>query len=224
MIATTLWKDEASREDAVYKNAFRRRRFAGFLALVDDVLRERGRCRVLDLGGGVSYWLGLEDAWRDRPLHVTLVNLEQEAVPDARFESRAGDACHLPDQPDGAFDIVHSNSVIEHVGTWSDKARMAAEVRRLAPRYFVQTPNYWFPIEPHFRTAAIHWLPRPWRREMVLRKARGFYPRATSLMEADTILRDAALLDAHEMSALFPDARIARERFCGLTKSLIAIR
>lgn len=224
MIATTFWKDEASREDAVYKNAFRQRRFAGFLRVVDDVLREHGRCRVLDLGGGVSYWLGLEDAWRGRPIHVTLVNLVQEAVPDGRFESRAGDARSLPDQPDNAFDIVHSNSVIEHVGSWADKARMAAEVRRLAPRYFVQTPNYWFPIEPHLRTPFIHWLPRPWQRDLVLRKARGFYPRATSLGEADGILRDASLLDGPEMASLFPDARVERERFCGLTKSLIAIR
>ncbi len=224
MTALSLSKDEAAREDAVYRNAFRRRRFADFLALVDAVLAERGQCRVLDLGGGVSYWLGLEEAWRDRPIHVTLVNLASEAVPDARFESRAGDACSLPDLPDGSFDIVHSNSVIEHVGRWSEKRRMAAEVRRLAPRYFVQTPNYWFPIEPHFRLPVIHWLPRPWQRSLVMGGARGFYPRATTLDEADGILADASLLDAREMTALFPDARIGRERFLGLTKSLIAVR
>ncbi|WP_375461788.1 class I SAM-dependent methyltransferase [uncultured Enterovirga sp.] len=224
MTSLALPKDDTAREDAVYRNAFRRRRFAAFLALVDDVVRERGRCRVLDLGGGVSYWLGLEQAWRDRPVHVTLVNLASEPVPDGRFESLAGDACSLPDYPDDAFDIVHSNSVIEHVGSWSNKKRMAAEVRRLAPRYFVQTPNYWFPIEPHFRTPAIHWLPRPWQRRLVMRSALGFHPRAESLDEADRILADASLLDGREMAELFPDGRILRERFCGLTKSLIAIR
>lgn len=224
MIAALSWRDDASREDAVYRNAFRRKRFAAFLALVDEVVRERGRCRILDLGGGVAYWLGLEESWRDRPIHVTLVNLAAEPVPDGRFLSLAGDACSLPEQPDAAFDIVHSNSVIEHVGSWADKRRMAAEVRRLAPRHFVQTPNYWFPIEPHFRMAAIHWLPRPWRRALVMGAARGFYPRAATLDQADAVLRDAALLDAREMAELFPGSRLVRERFCGLTKSLIAIR
>lgn len=224
MIGTTLWTDAESRENAVYRNAFRRRRFAQFLALVDAVVQEKGRCRVLDLGGGVSYWMGLEEAWRDRPLHITLVNLASEPVPDSRFESRAGNACSLPELPDGAFDIVHSNSVIEHVGTWADKKRMAAEVRRLAPRYFVQTPNYWFPIEPHFRMLGIHWMPRPWQRALVSSKARGFYPQAAGLDEADRILADASLLDGQDMATLFPEARIERERFFGLTKSLIAIR
>lgn len=224
MIASVLFRDAESRERAVYRNAFRMSRFARFLRIVDDVVREKGRCRVLDLGGGVAYWMGLEEAWRERPLHLTLVNLESERVPDERFESRAGNACSLPEYADDAFDVVHSNSVIEHVGGWPDKVGMAREVRRLAPRHFVQTPNFWFPIEPHFRTPAIHWLPRPMSRALVERRALGFYPRATSLDEADRILSDAILLDAREMATLFPQSRIVRERFCGLTKSLIAIR
>lgn len=224
MTSLTCPAEDEARDAAVYRNGFRRRRFASFLALVDDVVRERGRCRVLDLGGGVAYWMGLEEVWRDRPLHITLINVASEPVPDGRFESLAGDACHSPDLADASFDIVHSNSVIEHVGGWRDKKRMAAEVRRLAPRYFVQTPNYWFPIEPHFRAPAIQWLPRPWQRRLVMAAALGFHPRAKSLDEADDILADASLLDRREMADLFPDGRIVRERFCGLTKSLIAIR
>jgi len=101
---------------------------------------------------------------------------------------------------------------------------MAHEVRRLARRYFVQTPNYWFPLEPHLRTPFIHWLPEPWRAAIVSRRACGYHPRAQSYDEARTILDDARLLDANAMATLFPDAAIERERFAGLTKSLIAIR
>jgi hypothetical protein len=101
---------------------------------------------------------------------------------------------------------------------------MAQEVRRLAPRYFVQTPNFWFPVEPHFRLPFIHWLPEPWRASIVMRRACGFYPRARSCNEARCIIDDARLIDARAMSELFPDAVIERERFAGFTKSLIAIR
>jgi hypothetical protein len=223
-ITETLSPAEAQREAAVYQNGFRRRRLARFVEIVDAVLREKDTCRIIDLGGGPSFWLGLEDAWAGRPIHITLVNVASVAAPDERFTSLLGDACDLAQFPDRSFDVVHSNSVIEHVGNWSRKKRMAAEARRLAPRYFVQTPNFWFPVEPHFRTVGFHWMPRPVQRSLVMSAARGFHPRAKTLDQADGILNDASLLDRREMAELFPDARIERERFAGLTKSLIAVR
>ena len=214
----------ATGEAAVYGNRFRQRRLARFLALVDEVVAVKGSCRILDVGGRHAYWQALEPLWRDRPCHITLVNLASETVSDRRFASIAGDACDLARFGDRSFDLVHSNSVIEHVGRWQDQRRMADEVRRLAPRYFVQTPNFWFPIEPHFRVPLIHWLPEPWRVGIVMRHACGFYPRARSRDEARRILDDARLLDCGAMAELFPDAAIERERFAGFTKSLIAIR
>ena len=211
-------------DQAVYRNRFRQKRLERFLSIVDEVTAAKGTCRILDVGGKVAYWQGLEPLWRDRPVHITLVNLDVEAVPDGRFTSVAGDARHLPQFSERSFDVVHSNSVIEHVGLWRDQSQAAAEIRRLAPRYFVQTPNFWFPIEPHFRMPLIHWLPMPWRTSIVMQRACGFYPRARSCDEARRTLDDAILLDARAMASLFPDAVIERERFAGLTKSLIAVR
>ncbi len=211
-------------EDVVYRNRFRQRRLKRFLSIVDEIIVAVGTCRILDVGGNVAYWLGLEPLWRERPCHITLVNLASEPVPDGRFSSLAGDARDLSQFSDLSFNLVHSNSVIEHVGLWRDQSRMAGEVRRLAPRYFVQTPNFWFPLEPHFRTPFIHWLPKPWRIAIVMHRACGFYPRARSCDEARHILDDARLLDARAMAEPFPDAAIERERFGGLTKSLVAIR
>jgi len=210
--------------DNVYRNRFRQARFTRFLAIVDEVIAAKGYCRIIDMGGAVEYWQGLEALWRDRPLHFTLVNLAPDPAPDGRFLCLAGNACDLSQFADNAFDVVHSNSVIEHVGLWSDQRRMAREVRRLAPRYFVQTPNFWFPYEPHFRMPLIHWLPEPWRAAIVMRKACGFYPRARSCDEAQNILQDVRLLAADAMASLFPDAAIERERFGPLTKSIIAVR
>lgn len=211
-------------EDTTYRNAFRMKRLATFLALADDVLRRKSECTVLDVGGGRSYWAGLEEVWAGRNLRITLVNVDERAETDGLFTYVKGDARDMRQFPDQAFDLVHSNSVIEHVGRWSDMRRMADEVRRLAPIYFVQTPNFWFPIEPHMRTPFIHWLPAPWRRGMVMRKARGFYAKADSFDAAHAVLDDASLIDAAAMGVLFPDARIVRERVGPFTKSLIAIK
>ena len=224
MSTTMAVAPTAEREAACYANQFRQRRLKRLLTIVDEIIATHGACRILDVGGWVDYWRFLEPLWRDRPIHITMVNLVQVPVPDDRFSSFVGDARDLSQLADASFDLTHSNSVIEHVGRWDDKCKMAREIRRLAPRYFVQTPNYWFPVEPHLRTPFIHWLPVPWRVAIVRRRACGYFPRAQSYGEAREILDDAQLLDARALALLFPDAVIERERLAGLTKSLIAIR
>ena len=212
------------REDKVYNNPFRAARMAMLLDVVDEVLAERPECRILDLGGEPGYWQAFEDLWGNRNLKITLVNQHYRSESDPRFTSITGNACGLPEFADNAFDIVHSNSVIEHVGGWGNMREMAGEVRRLAPRYFVQTPNFWFPIEPHYRTPFIHWLPRPAQVAVLKARACGFYPKARNVDEACDILAGASLLDAEQMAFLFPDGALKRERLFGFTKSLIAIR
>lgn len=210
--------------NAVYGNSFRAKRMEVFLSLTNEVLARKPVCRILDLGGEKAYWMGLDDVWHGRNLNITLVNIEERNDSEGRYTYFAGDARNLHQCSDNSFDIVHSNSVIEHVGRWPDMRRMAEEVRRLAPAYFVQTPNYWFPYEPHLRMPFMQWLPQPWQRRIVMTRACGFYPKARTVMEANNILTDALLLDGPSMQALFPDAAIERERFGPLTKSLIAIK
>ena len=211
-------------KDDVYRNRFRVKRFARFLDIVDDIIAAKGKCLILDAGGRMEHWAAMASLFGDRNIRVTLVDLQAEETTDPRFTSIAGDARDLPQFGDDSFDLVYSNSVIEHVGRWSDQKRMAAEVRRLAPRHFIQTPDYWCPVEPHFRMPVIHWLPVPWQTTIVRARACGFYPRAADIDEALMILEDARLVTLKAMKALFPDSTIERERVLGLPKSLIAVR
>lgn len=204
--------------------AFRRRRFRMFLDLIDNVLSHQEVCRIIDIGGEPRYWTNLTDMLGDRRFHVTLVNLVAYPVADSRFTSIVGDARDMSAWRDTSFDIVHSNSVIEHVGLWWDMAAMAQEVRRLAPSYFVQTPYYWFPIEPHCSTAFFHWMPESIRITMLMRRPRGAWGKAPDVDTAMRQIHSAILLDRRMYSTLFPDAEIHSERVAGLTKSLIAIR
>lgn len=209
-------------------NIYRRRRITRLNAMIERCVAEKGECRLLDLGGTYGFW----HVWRNyvsaKGLSVTCVNLSHQDVDqsDITFpvETRVGDACALSEFEDNAFDVVFSNSVIEHVGLWPKKLAFAREARRLAPSYLIQTPNFWFPIEPHARAPFLHWLPRPIAYRMHLAMDLGFYPKARSQDEAMTWAEDAAMLDKRQMQSLFPDGEILTERFMLLGKSLIALR
>jgi len=206
-------------------NRFRRARFAQFLALVGRIERVREQpLRIIDIGGTRSYWDSLGELWHGENLDITIVNLGSAVRDDSMFHERPGNACDLSEYGDNSFDLVHSNSVIEHVGHWAEMKAMAREVRRIAPHYYLQTPNFWFPLEPHFRTLFWAQYPESWRAAMLMRKRRGFRGPAASLDEAMASLQDVNLLTARQLQALFPDAAITRERVFGLTKSIIASR
>jgi hypothetical protein len=205
----------------------RARRFAKIEALIESILSEKGHCDILDLGGTETYWLiGEEFVRRNRHrLSITLVNIERQTVRQHDlFHSIAGSAT-APDLFAGRkFDLVHSNSVIEHVGVWHDMQAFAANARRLAPRYYVQTPNYWFPYEPHFRFPGFQYLPERARVALIMRFQLGFFQRIEHRAEAESIIHHHRLLSTRQMARLFPDGQIHHENFAGLNKSVIAIR
>jgi len=101
---------------------------------------------------------------------------------------------------------------------------MAEEVRRLAPVYFIQTPAYEFPVEPHFLFPGFHYLPRKGRIFLTEQFNLGWYRKAASREEAEARVDEIRLLKKREMQSLFPDGEIEEERFLGLTKSYIAVR
>ncbi len=71
-----------------------------------------------------------------------------------------GDGTQLP-FVDGAFDVVLSNAVIEHIGGPEEARRFLAESKRVARAHVIHaTPNRWFPVETHTRRPFVHWLPR----------------------------------------------------------------
>jgi SAM-dependent methyltransferase len=203
---------------------FRVQRFGLFKPIIDQVLADKDTCRILDLGGTPDYWeeLGVELDWNR--VSVCALNVTPSEMTHSGIKPMVGDARNVSGFHDLSFDIVHSNSVIEHVGRWDDMASMAREVRRLAPRYFVQTPYFWFPIEPHARFPLLHWMPESWRYRILLKRTCGFWKQRPDVGEATKAIQSALLLDKRQMQFLFPDAEIIAEKFFGLPKSLVAIR
>jgi hypothetical protein len=191
--------------------------------------------RILDLGSeDGSHLAGIIPFRRN----VTIADIDPEAVERGRalfgFRTAVLDESGSLPFADGEFDIVFCSSVIEHVtvdkqrlrdyrtqrefraAAFEHQRRFASEIERVGRRFFVQTPNKWFPIESHT------WLPLP----VVL------LPRRIQLPFVAWVSRwwikgtqiDWNLLTRRQIAELFPSARIVVERSLGLPKSLIAIR
>ena len=195
----------------------RRKRFALFQSLLERV---HGEISILDVGGTAEFWRMMEFA--DDRVRVTLLNQSPAVVDRPPFRSVAGDARDMGAFTDRQFDIVFSNSVIEHVGTFADQHRMASEVRRVGRRYFVQTPNKYFPIEPHFLVPGFQFLPLSIRASLLARRDLGWYARARNYEHALQEVSAVRLLSEREFRELFPEGRLYKERFFGWTKSFVA--
>lgn len=210
-----------------FGSRLRRRRLKRLLEMVASVSREKGGCEMIDIGGTRRYWNIVDPSFLEtNNVRITIVN--QPGVnpknDDEPFRFIDGDGCDLSQFRDLEFDIAHSNSVIEHVGQWRRMVEFAAEVRRVATRYFIQTPNYWFPVEPHYAAPFFHWLPFPARVWLLAHFSIGAWPKAVSFDQAVRFAEDSSLLTRKMMKELFPDAKIEDERFLLFSKSLIAIR
>ncbi|MCB0325514.1 MAG: class I SAM-dependent methyltransferase, partial [Bdellovibrionales bacterium] len=151
-----------NRDERSLASQLRRRRFRFFRSLFDPLPRP---LRLLDVGGTRLFWqqMGFAD---EAGVEIVLLNhqagelaLRERDIGATHFVEHIGDARAMPEFGDHSFDVVFSNSVLEHVGTFEDQQRMMAEVRRVGKRYFVQTPNYYFPLEPHFLVPGFQFLP-----------------------------------------------------------------
>lgn len=173
--------------------------------------------RILDVGGSLFNWLLI-------PIQpkITILNISLEKQNSHNVRLILGDGCHLP-FTDKSFDVVYSNSVIEHLGNYEMQGLFANEIRRVGRFYYVQTPNKWFPVEPHLITPFIHWLPL-WLERKLLRNFTmwGWLTRPT-YTQCKNFINEIHLLEEKEIRHLFPECEILHERLFGLNKSLIAI-
>jgi len=202
-------------------NRFRSARGRVLRAHIETLARKLGRpIKVLDVGGRAEYW---DNVGLDNIAHITLMNYDpaelERTVPDEQmFTKVVGDARDLSDHTDNSFDLVHANSVIEHVGMWNDMAAMASEVMRVGQAGWIQTPAFEFPVEPHFRTLFMHWFGAPMQRAMFslsFEKRLRRLPMAVRRQALDGV----NLLSHREVKALFPDQPIYVERVLLLPKS-----
>ena len=197
----------------------RKKRFEWIEGILHRIIEKRGYVRVLDVGGRANYWRLLDSSMYSK-IDVTLMNLEDEAVfgdgaPEGfNFTLRTGNGCDMPELADKEFDLCHSNSVIEHVGSLSAMLSFAKESRRVARMYYHQTPDLAFPLEPHYGVPFFHWLPGPVRARMLTRFKLGYGKREKDIDSAAAIVDHTEIPTSWLMQQLFPDAEIGTSAFC----------
>ena len=201
----------------------RRKRFDILLTMIQDFA---GSVHILDIGGRLQYWEMMRALvkFEDR-IHITLLNVDAKSINHPNhpnFSCVLGDGRAMPQYEKKQFDIVFSNSTIEHVGTRADQEKMAKEVRRVGLAYFIQTPNRYFPIEPHFVFPMFQFLPMILRVWLVQHFACGWYGRIDHKRDALREVSSIKLLSRRDLQNFFPEAKIFEERYCGMVKSFVA--
>ncbi|MEV4760627.1 class I SAM-dependent methyltransferase [Micromonospora sp. NPDC049559] len=196
----------------------RRTRRSGWLAEAFPALAQMS---VVDLGGRLETWTRAAV----RPKHVHVLNLE---TPPAEVPEWAEvdhvDACALPARlANRRYDLVFSNSVLEHVGGHERRLRFAESVHTLADAHWVQTPYRYFPIEPHWIAPGMQFLAVRVRTELARRWPLTHTPNRDYRAALERVLW-TDLLDRTQMRYYFPDSQIRTERLAGMAKSLIAVR
>jgi SAM-dependent methyltransferase len=200
-------------------NKFRRKRFEIFKSLIKDLPRP---VKILDVGGTVNFWVQMGFAG-NADADISLLNAETENVQNTGFKFIRGDARNISMFKDKEFDVVFSNSVIEHVGEFREQKKMADEILRTGRLCFVQTPNYYFPYEPHFLFPFFQFFPHGIKILLLKKFKLGWFEKANNNTEAENILNSVNLLTVKDLHSLFPGAQILKEKFLFLTKSYIII-
>jgi len=204
-----------NRKSTSLAGRYRKKRFEFFQTLLSKIEKP---ISILDVGGTYQYWKLMGE--NSENIQLTILNLENSNSMTDDIAYISGDARQMK-FGDLSFDVVFSNSVIEHVGDLNEQKKMASEIRRVGKRYFVQTPNRSFPLEPHYLFPFFQFLPMKWRIWLVRHYKLGWMPQQENEEKANEMINSIRLLSKQELINLFPDGKLYEEKIFGLTKSFI---
>jgi predicted SAM-dependent methyltransferase len=195
-------------------NQFREKRFSVFLKKINKLPKP---VTILDVGGKINFWENRGLAGNNN-YKITLVNIEEEKSNYTNINFKIGNATDLSQFNDKSFDVVHSNSVIEHLYNFNNQYKMASEIVRVGKKHIVQTPNKYFFIEPHYLLPFFQFVPKKLK-YFILTKTKLSRLKKWDKNFAMQYISEIRLLSLKEMKILFPKSKIYFENFLGMNKS-----
>lgn len=193
-----------------YSQKSRRKKVEEFFRLMDPIKSDI----LLDVGGNVGY--GFREIWNYFG-SIIVIDLNKKAMEVVKREVKhaeviVGDACNLP-LGDKSVDYVFSNALIEHIAE-ERRYLFASEVKRVARKgYFITTPNYYFPYEPHYKMPFWQYLPEGIKKGLKEHFAVGHYRKGK--------YGRIGLLSTKELGELFPEAKVKGQRITIWPETLI---
>ena len=215
MIIKNIFKSSEEKDSLV--NWFRNKRFKFFF---DKINLMDKPISILDLGGKVKFWENRNLSGNHNFL-ITIINLESEKSVYPNIETKVGNILELKSFKKNSFDIVFSNSVIEHLYNFQNQKKMASEILRIGKKHIIQTPNKYFFIEPHYMFPFFQYLPSKIQYK-ILTKTKLSRLRKWDKKFARQYLKEIRLLTVNEMKEIFPRSKIYQEKFFGMSKSFTA--
>jgi len=195
-------------------NKFRKKRFSFFLKKFDSLNKP---ITLLDIGGKINFWENRGLAGNNDYI-ITIINIEKEKSNYSNINCLIGDATNLNQFNNKSFDIVHSNSVIEHLYNFENQKKMASEIMRVGQKYIVQSPNKYFFLEPHYLLPFFNIVPEKIK-YLILTKTKLSRLKKWDKNFAKQYIKEIRLLSEKEMKTLFPKSKIYFEKFLGMNKS-----
>ena len=172
---------------------------------------------ILDVGGKINFWENRGLAGNN-DYEIIIVNIEKETSKYSNINYEIGDATDLSQFNDKSYDVVHSNSVIEHLYNFENQKKMASEIIRVGKKYIVQTPNKYFFLEPHYLLPFFDIIPKKLK-YFILTKTKLSRLKKWDKKFASQYIEEIRLLSEKEMKTLFPKSKIYFEKFFGMNKS-----
>lgn len=184
-----------------------------------DVMDPQADTTILDVGvtpDQTAADSNFFEKWYPHPERITATSIEdashlEQAHPGLTFVRTDGESLPFEDHQ---FDIAFSTAVIEHVGDRECQRRFVAELLRVSKRFFLTTPNRWYPVELHTYLPLLHWLPQPQHQRALRRLGKEQWATTENLN----------LLDERALLALFPPGvrpTVTGARLFGMRSNLI---
>lgn len=214
-----------------YYSSSARRKRANLFNQLFNITEET---KILDLGGGDGKLMSVTVPFKK---NICIADISKEGLEKAKqsgFKTLELDETGIIPCSMNEYDIIFSNSVIEHVtvnkeeiynyrtnknfrkAAFERQKLFAIEIQSKCSKYYVQTPYKYFLLESHsWLPGLIVLLPRILQFK-ILSITKKFWPKKTE--------PDWHLLTVSDMKVLFPDAEIIREKSFFFTKSLIAVK
>ncbi len=214
-----LQKYAANNVAGNFSAKLRNERMNLFIELLINSKFER-EIKILDIGGTNYFW----DLWLKKipiPIDLTILNISQEVTKG--YKSIILDANELYKLENLDYDVVFSNSLIEHLTTYENQIKFAETVQRISKKHFIQTPAFIFPLEPHFLFPFFHLFSRNIRVFLVQHLNLGWYKKQKNKREAEKLVDEIRILKKNELKDMFPNSEIITEKIFFITKSYIVV-